>query len=122
MPNDVQPTTPASLAQRKEKLIAQGAAFRAQVIHSKDGVQASLRPESLAKQAIDHVMTTAMAALRNGSAARMAGIDLPTLLPLVTAAWSALSKRSLPKPVIRAAVILAAAGAVGMLVLKMKKA
>lgn len=110
-----------SIEERKKSLIAQGAAFRAQVIHAKHGAHAGLRPDALAKGAIDHIAAAAIAAFKNGSAARIAGVNLPTVLPLLVTGISALSKRSLLKPVMRAVAIAGVAGAVAMLVLKKKK-
>jgi hypothetical protein len=123
MPKEAQYTAPASAAERKKKLIAQGAAFRAQIIHSRNGAQEGLRPDALAREAVSYLTATAFAALKNGGVARIAaGIDLQTILPLVAAGVSALSKRSLLKPAITGIVALGAAAAVAALVFKRKKA
>jgi hypothetical protein len=111
-----------SIEQRKKELIAQGVAFRARVIHAKNGVHAGLRPDTLSKDALHHIAMAVTAAFKNGSAARIAGANLSTVLPLVMTGISALSKRSLIKPVLRGVVVAGAAAAVAMLVFKKKKA
>jgi hypothetical protein len=107
--------------QRKRTLIAQGEAFRAQVIQAKYDAHAGLHPESIARGAIDHVTTAAIAAFKNGGAARIAGLSLPTVLPLLASGVSALSGRRLLKPIVRTVVVAGVAGAAAMLVLKRKK-
>jgi hypothetical protein len=113
--------------QRKRMLIAQGEAFRAQAMQAKHEAHAGLHPESLARGAIDHVTTAAIAAFKNGSAARIAGMSLPTILPFLASGVSALSRRRLLKPgslkpIVRTVVVAGVAGAAAMLVLKKKKA
>jgi hypothetical protein len=111
-----------STEERKKELIAQGAAFRTQLIDAKNGVHAGLRPDTLSKGAMNHIAMAVIDAFKNGSAARIAGANLSTVLPLVVTGISALSKSSLLKPVMRGVVIAGAAAAVAMLVLKKKKA
>lgn len=111
-----------SIEEQKEKLIAQGAVFRAQVILAKDDVHAGLRPVLLAKGAIGHLAATAMTAFGGGAAARIShipapGINLSTLLPLFAAGMSALPKGLLKKAV----MLAAAAGAVGAAVALVRK-
>jgi hypothetical protein len=112
---------PVSPEQRKQKLIAQGEAFRAQVIQAKYDAHEGLHPESLARGAIDHITTVAIAAFRNGGAARIAGLSLPTILPLLASGVSTLSRRRLLKPIMGTVLAAGVAGAAGMLIFKMKK-
>lgn len=109
------------IEERKKKLIAQGAAFRAQVILAKNNAHASLHPDRFVKGALNHITGMAMAAFKNGSAAHAVGMNLPEILPLVVTGISALSKRSLLKPVLRGAVIAGTVAAIAMLVLNRKK-
>jgi hypothetical protein len=124
---------PASLAERKRQLIAQGAAFRARVMQSKENARAGLRPDVLAKGAVGLAFPAMLAMFKRKSGAPHAahataasspgaGLDLRTILPLVITAATALSKKRLPKPVLRGALLLGAVGAVAALVVHMKNA
>jgi hypothetical protein len=112
------PDDPNSIEERKKKLIAQGGAFRAQVIDAKQDVHAGLRPDSLLKGTFSHIAAT----LRNRHVVQIAGANLSTVLPLLVSGISALSKGSLKKPVMRAVVIAGVAGAIATLLIAKKKA
>jgi hypothetical protein len=123
-------TDDLSIEERKKKLIAQGAAFRARVVDAKNDAHASLDPDRFVKGALNHIIDTAMAAFRNGSAVHAISEHLPailpsilpTILPLFVSGVSAFSKRSaLIKPVLRSAMIAGAAAAVVMLFFRKKK-
>ncbi|RJG07550.1 hypothetical protein D3870_17510 [Noviherbaspirillum cavernae] len=111
-----------SPAERKQLLIAQGAAFRSEITRSRQIARAGLRPESLASDAFNHLASTAMAAFGGRSGAGFAGLDLPTILPLVVSGIAALSKRSLLKPLAGGALAIGLLGAVATFVLRKRKA
>lgn len=106
--------TEPSLAERKKKLVAQGASFRAAVSDSKHAVKANLRPATLAKSALSHIAMSALSVFKNRK-----GIGL---LPILAGGVSALSKRALLKPVLGGALILGAVGAAATYISKKKKA
>ena len=80
MTNEAELESPISLAQRKEKLIREGASYRSAISHSQEIIKNSLHAESLAKSAIAHIATAAYAAFKNG--AGLQGAGLQKLVPL----------------------------------------
>jgi hypothetical protein len=128
MRNPVQHLRTASLSERKQQLIAQGEAFRAEIVGARNHMRLSLRPEALAKGAITQIAAAGAAAFKNGGAANvaanLAALDVQTILPLVTAGVSALSRMSKSgflKPVMRTIVVLGAAGTAVAMIIKWKK-
>jgi hypothetical protein len=114
---------PFTLAERKKLLIAQGAAFRSEIVHSKYAAQAHLHPESLATGVAHQLVTFLLSALGNRSGAGLAGIDLQTILPLAISGIAALSKRrSLWKPMAIGILTAGTLGAVVAFVVRKKKA
>lgn len=107
---------------RKKHLIAQGAVYRAEVMFAKQEVQASLRPETIARNAVHHAMLVGLAALKARNIAGMPGMNLQNLLPLAMSGISAISKnKALVKTVLRGAVIAGSvAGVVKVLSRKQK--
>lgn len=104
-------------AERKKELIARGAAFRAGIVKSRDGIYASLRPETIARSAIGQVRATLLAAVTGRGDAAPSDADLQAMLPLLISGISSLSKmRSLRKPLLRGAAIVGAACAAGAVV------
>jgi hypothetical protein len=125
MMNEADHMSPSTFGERKQKLIAQGASYRAGVVHAKDCVNAGLRPDALAKWLVARIAGVLGAAVKGSHAAvgaAPAGLDLQTVLPLLASAAAALSKTSLPKPVTRGAAILGVIGAVAATLLKKKAA
>lgn len=124
MLDHMQRKTPLSPAERKKELIAQGAAFRAGILHSRRGVHASLQPEALASGAFNRIISTVSAVFQSEKGeddAHGAGVDLQAILPLLLGGVSALSKMRSLKPVLGGALILGVAGTVAAFVLKSKK-
>lgn len=109
-----------SLEQRKAQLVAQGAAYRAGISAAQHAVKADLSVDELAKSALSHVASAAYAAFKSRTG--IAGVNLQTLLPLVIGGVSALSKRSLLRPVMRAALVLGAVATAVAVVAKKRKA
>ncbi|AIY44061.1 hypothetical protein LT85_4903 [Collimonas arenae] len=100
-----------STAERKQKLLAEGAVFRAEMLHSRDIVRANLNSKSLATIVLGRVSGIASSLLGTSSALKAS--NLPAMLPLVVTGVSWLSKRCTRKPfLIGAAVIAAIGGAV----------
>lgn len=121
--NEAHHISSSAFEERKQALIAQGAAYRAGVLHSKRCASAGLRPEALARGLVGHIISAAAVALKGGSSATGApGLDLQTVLPLLASGATALSKTSLPKPVTRGAAILGITGAVAAMLLKKRAA
>lgn len=92
--------------ERKKQLIAEGAVYRAEVMFAKHEVQASLRPENVARNALQHAMLVGLAALKTRNLGGLPGVNLQTLLPFVMNGVSTLSKnKALAKTVLRGALI-----------------
>lgn len=107
-----------SLAERKRKLLADGASYRSGMMFSRDRIKESLNAESLARLAISHLATSAYSRFENLFS--MKGLNLQTLIPLVTGGISLLSKRSLLKPVVRGATVVGALAAVAYFIARKK--
>lgn len=108
------------LAQHKAQLVAQGAAYRSSIRAAQHAIRADLSVDALTRSAISHVASTAFAAFKSRTG--IAGVNVQTLLPLVIGGVSALSKRSLLKPVLRVTLLLGAAAGALALVAKKRKA
>lgn len=109
-------------ADRKKYLIAQGAVYRAEILLAKQDVQAGLQSQSLARSALQQVARVAFSFIGNRSNAGLPGISLQTVLPLLTAAASALTKRKpFFKTILRSTLMAAAAAGIAALLAKNKK-
>jgi hypothetical protein len=125
MTNEARRNALLPVADRKKMLIAQGAVFRAQIMNAKEITHASLRPDSLARSALNHVGLAALAAIkgRSGpSGPSIAGIDVRSILPLLLSGISMLSKNSSLKPAMRGALAAGAVGIAAAVVWQKKKA
>lgn len=109
--NDALPTSPAVLtvAQRKEKLIREGANFRAGMRSSIELVSNNLQTDTLARSIITQLTGTAYTAV--GNLLRVKGANLQTLLPIVASGVSFVLKARLLRPLLRTTVIVGAVGA-----------
>lgn len=106
-------------ADRKKQLIAEGRLYRAQVMISKETVQANLQPEILVKNALTRMAVIAIALFRKRSGLAASGVNVPTLLPLAIQGVSVLvRKKNLLKTLLISGTV---AGAAALLV-KMKQA
>lgn len=92
------------LVHRKAQLVAEGAAYRFEIRAAAKSVTDDLHLGQLIKSVLGHVAVAAYAAFK--SRTESSGAKLKTLLPLVIGGVSALSKRSLLKPALRAALLL----------------
>jgi len=109
-----------TLAQRKERLVMQCRAYRAAVHHSRSEMRSRIGLQSIMKAATGLVglragssmlsnVTSMLAA--KGGAGGLSFAKVKTLLPVITGAYSLLSRRSLLKPALRGALVLGGLGA-----------
>jgi hypothetical protein len=117
-------------AQRRTLLIAQGAMFRLGLTESTHIVGANLQPNTLAKSALNSLVTSASSALGHGFSLRsLSNASLETLLPnlqtLLPIAISTISlfvkRRSLIKPLLIGAIALGTASTIARFTLKKKR-
>lgn len=92
-----------TLKQRKEKLIREGAGYRAAVRGSRDVISHNLHADVLARSAIAQVKSTVYATA--GKLLRLKGANLQTLVPVVVSTASFLMKIRLSRPMLRTAAI-----------------
>jgi hypothetical protein len=112
-----------SLAERKQLLVAQGAAYRTGITYGRTSVRTSLNAESLAKSAIAHIAMGAVGAFKGGSMLRGANLgNLQVLLPLAMSVFARLSKKThLMKPIARGALVIGAVAAIARFVIRRRK-
>ena len=107
---------------RKRQLIAQGAVYRAEVLLARQATEDSLRPDSLARSALQQAAIIGVTLFRNRNALGAAGIGLPTLLPLLMKGASALAQRkSMLKTLLRSLAVAGAAAGVAALASRKKR-
>lgn len=107
---------------RKRQLIAQGAVYRAEVLLARQATEDSLRPDSLARSALQQAAIIGVSLFRNRNALGAAGIGLPTLLPLLMKGASALAQRKpLLKTVLRGLAVAGAVAGVAAITLRKKR-
>ncbi|MDB5765646.1 MAG: hypothetical protein JWQ61_460 [Collimonas fungivorans] len=102
------PDSNLSTAERKQKLLQEGAAFRADMLVSRDIVRTNLNSKSLATILLGRVTGIASSVFSNRGS--MASSNLPAMLPLLLTGASWLSKRRTRKPLLIGAALLAAIG------------
>ena len=108
---------------RKKQLIAQGAVYRAEVLHAKQMTRVGLHPDSLARGALHQVAGVALSMIGKKAGIGLAGAGAQTLLPLLLSAGSALlRKKSQLKPLLRGSLIAGGVAAVAVFFAKKKKA
>jgi len=99
-----------SLAERKLRLLREGAVFRAQMISCRDVVRSSMNRESLVKNLFGRVAGVAYAMVAKQPGLFKAS-NLKSLAPLLVTGVSLLSKRTVRKSLIVGSVLIAAIGA-----------
>ena len=119
MSNEVIHKAPISLTQRKEKLIREGASYRALVRGSRDVVSHNLHAEILARNVFSLVTSSAYSAI--GNLLNLKGANLQTLLPVVISGASLIMKARLLRPLLRAAVIVGTVGGAGYFLFRRKE-
>jgi hypothetical protein len=115
--------TPSADEQRKKMLIAQGALYRLGISESKLAVRANLQLDTLAKNAISHLIANASGAFGTlFSLKNFRSGNVQALLPVLISSISFLSKRRiLLRPALIGAATLAAAGALAFFIARKKK-
>jgi hypothetical protein len=98
-----------SVAQRKEKLIREGANFRAGMRSSIELVGDNLQTDTLARSIISQLTGTAYAAA--GTLLHVKGANLQTLLPIVVSGISFVLKARLLRPLLRTTAVIGVVGA-----------
>lgn len=97
-------------AERKKLLIAQGALHRVEIVLGRHAVRSSLRPEALARDAIQQLAGAAPLAFLGRTAASGLPGNLSILLPFVVrAAGYLVRNKRARKPVLQVAVAAGAA-------------
>jgi len=91
-------------AQRKQRLIQEGAAYRARLINATDEIKDGLHPGLLFRGVIGHVISAASGVLKGQTSGGKLGLS--ALVPLVMSGATVLARKSLLKPVIGGAIIL----------------
>jgi uncharacterized membrane protein len=107
-------------ADRKKKLIAQGALYRVEVLHATQMTRASLRPDALARGAFHQLQGVALSMFSKKTGIGL-GAGAQALLPLLlSAAPALLRKKSLWKPALRGTLVAAAIAAATVFLSKEK--
>ncbi|SFB25266.1 hypothetical protein SAMN04515620_1314 [Collimonas sp. OK607] len=97
-----------STAERKQMLLAEGAAFRADMLASRDIVRANLNSKSVASILLGRITGIASSAFSNPINLKTG--NLRTVLPLLLTGASWLSRRGTRKPLLIGATVIAAIG------------
>ena len=108
MSNQSENVMPLSLAQRKERLLREGAAYRAAIQRARTVVSHNLHAEVLARSVAAQIKSNLFATL--GGLVRLKGSNLQQLLPVALTAISFATKARLVLPLLRAGVVLGAIG------------
>jgi hypothetical protein len=90
------PTRPPSAAERKKKLLADGALHRANILVARADISAGARPGALTREAIGHFSSTAKTLLFD--TVRTATSNPAKLSPLLMTGLSLLARKSVRKP------------------------
>jgi hypothetical protein len=121
MTNDlIQNATPTT-AQRKEKLIREGASYRIAIRRSRNVISDNMHADVLARNVIHHLTGNASSTLSN--LFKLNSSNVKTLLPILWKGASLLVKsRVIARPSLRTTMIVSAAGAGAFLWLRHRKA
>ncbi|WP_395825576.1 hypothetical protein [Collimonas sp.] len=98
-----------STAERKQKLLQEGAAFRAAMAASRDTVRTSMQSRSLLANLFRRVTGAATSVF--GQAGNLKAANLPALLPLLLSSASWIVRRGSRKPLFVGGAALAAISA-----------
>ncbi len=113
-------STQVSLAQRKAQLVEEGAAYRSGISQATQAIKASLRAESLVRNALGYLAMIGFGLLKRHTGAASGGLQ--TMLPLLLGGISALKRKSWLKSLLRSALIAGAVGTAVSMVARKKKA
>ena len=109
MAADLKIDTPLSFAQRKEKLIREGAAYRSAMRRSRQVINDNLQTNVLARSVVGHLTGSAWSAV--GNLMKVKSANLQTLLPILASGVSFALKARLLRPLLRTTVIAGGVGA-----------
>ena len=109
---------PLSVAKRKERLLREGASYRAAVKQARTVVSHNLHATVLARSLVTQMKGSMFATL--ASLVRLKGNNVQTLLPVALSALSFARKVKLLRPLLRAAVVLGVVG-IGISVIAQRK-
>ncbi|AMP02297.1 hypothetical protein CAter282_4534 [Collimonas arenae] len=98
-----------STAERKQKLLQEGAEFRAAMVSSRDVVRTSLHSRSLLANLFGRITGAASSVF--GKPGNIKTANLPALLPLLLSSASWIARRGTRKPLLVGGAALAAIGA-----------
>lgn len=118
MNNESESRVPVSLAKRKERLLREGAAYRAAVQRARTVVSHNMHADVLARSVVAQVKSNLFATV--GNLVRLKGSNLQKLLPVALTAISFASKTRMLLPLLRVGVVLGAIG-VGVSVVSKRK-
>lgn len=96
-------------AQRKQRLVLEGTAYRNGLINATDDLKDGLHPSLLFRSVIGHVMSAATGVLKGHTGGAKFGLS--ALVPLVMSGATMLAKKSLLKPAISGVIALGAIAA-----------
>lgn len=99
---------PLSLAKRKERLLREGAGYRAAIQNARSTVSHNLHADVLARSIVGQLKGSLFATL--GSVVKLKGSNLQTLLPVALSALSFATKAKLLRPLLRAGLVVGAIG------------
>jgi hypothetical protein len=108
MSNESENAMPLSLAKRKERLLREGAMYRAAIERARTVVGHNLHADVLARSVVAQVKSNLFSTL--GGLVRLKGSNLQKLLPVAITAISFATKARLVLPLLRAGVVLGAIG------------
>lgn len=109
---------PLSVAKRKERLLREGASYRAAVKQARTAVSHNLHANVLARSVVAQMKGSLFGTL--ASLVHLKGSNVQTLLPVALSALSFARKVKLLRPLLRAAVVLGVVG-VGIAVIAQRK-
>ena len=119
MSNESENRSPVSLAKRKERLLREGAAYRAAIQQARTVVSHNMHADVLARSVVAQVKSNVYATL--GNLVQLKGSNLQKLLPVALTALSLARKTKLLFPLLRAGVVLGAIGVGVSLVARRKR-
>jgi hypothetical protein len=110
--------TVMTTAQRKQRLIQEGAAYRAGLINATDEIKDGLHPGLLFRGVIGHILSAASGVLKGHTGGGKLGLS--ALVPLVMSGVTVLARKSLLKPAIGGAILLGTIAAAARFIKKRK--
>ena len=117
--NDSESAMPLSVTKRKERLLREGAAYRAAVQRARVTVGHNLHVDVFARSLVAQVKGSLYTTL--GNLVRLKGRNLQTLLPVALSAISFATKIKLLRPLLRVVVVAGVVGTGVALIVQRKR-